>query len=171
MPPYRLQTLLEIRERAKEAAEKAFTEAVQALAKERNELKRLEEDLQRRRRERKEKVAAYLQEVMAKGTEAGGLANLNRFENRLRDDEIQIELNIERQKEAVKVAERQVEDRRLEMAEAAKELKAIEKHQEHWKKEIKYRREMLEEAAQDEIGNALHLARTRDEAEADHEPN
>ncbi len=169
MPPYRLQTLLEIRERAKEAAEQAFTDAVQALAKQQAELKRLEADLERRRRERKEKVAAFLQEVLAKGTEAGGLVNMNRFENRLKDDEVQVELNIERQKEAVKGAEKLVESRRQEMAEAAKDLKAIEKHQENWKKEVKHRREQREELVQEEIGNALHLARVREEQ--DHEPS
>ena len=169
MPPYRLQTLLEIRDRAKDAAEQAFTEAVQALAKQKAELKRLEEDLERRRKERKGKVAAFLQEVLAKGTEAGGLANMNRFENRLKDDEVQVELNIERQKEAVKGAEKLMESRRLEMAEAAKDLKAIEKHQEHWKKEVKHRREQREESVQEEIGNALHLARVRQEQ--DNEPN
>lgn len=169
MPAYRLKTLLEIRERAKEAAEQAFTEAVQALAKQKAELKRLEDDLAKRKEERKSKIAAYLEEVMSKGTGAGGLTNMNRFENRLKDEEVQVQLNIERQKEAVKGAEKLVETRRAEMAEAAKDLKAIEKHQENWKKEVKHRREMHEESVQEEIGNALHLARMREEE--DHEPN
>lgn len=161
MPPYRLQTLLEIRERAEEAAKQAFSEAMQALAKEKDELTRLEEDLERRKRERKEKVAAYLQEVMAKGTGAGGLSNMNRFEERLKDEEAQVALEIERQKELVKSAEKLVEQRRLEMAEAAKEKKAIEKHKESWRKQVKYERQMREEMNQEEIGNALFLARQR----------
>src|SRR5262249_2428177 len=64
MPAYRLQTLLEIRERAEEAAKQAFAEAMQALAKQREQLKKMELDLERRRRERKAKIAAYMQEVM-----------------------------------------------------------------------------------------------------------
>ena len=169
MPPYRLQTLLEIRERTEEAAKQAFTEAAQALTKERQELKRLEEDLEKRRRERKEKVAAFMAEVMAKGTGAGGLTTLNRFEVRLKDEELQVQLNIDRQKETVKAAERLLEERRAEMAEAAMDLKAIEKHRENWKKEVKYRREQREESAQEEIGNALYLARWRENQ--DNEPN
>src|SRR5688572_14454560 len=109
MPQYRLQTLLEIRERAEEEAKQAFSAATQALAKERAEQKRLEEDLERRKRERKAKVMAYMQEIMAKGVGAGGLSMMNRFEDRLKDEEAQVALEIERQKEVVKQAEQLVE--------------------------------------------------------------
>lgn len=161
MPPYRLQTLLEIRERAKEAAEQAFAAAMQALAAERQKLKELEEDLERRKMERKQKVMAHLAEVMKKGSGAGGLKMMNRFEERLKDEEAQCALEIDRQKEAVKAAEELVELKRHEMAEAAKELKAIEKHKETWKAEIKKERDAREDLAQEEIGNALHLMRNR----------
>jgi flagellar export protein FliJ len=165
VPPYRLQTLLEMRERAEEDAKQAFSAAMRALAKEQAELKRLQEDLETRKRERKAKVAAYMQEVMAKGIGAGGLAGMNRFEDRLKDEEAQVALDIERQKEQVKVAEKLVETRRGEMAEAAKEKKAIEKHKENWQKQVRHERQQKEEMNQEEIGNALHLARTRKEAE------
>ncbi|MBI3186080.1 MAG: flagellar assembly protein FliH [Myxococcales bacterium] len=165
MPPYRLQTLLEMRERAEEASKQAFSEAMQALAKEKAEQKRLEEDLETRKRERKELVAAYFQEVMAKGAGAGGLTLMNRYEERLKNEEEQVALEIERQKEVVKTAEKLLEQRRLEMAEAAKEKKAIEKHKENWKKQVKHERDAREEMAQEEIGNALYLARQRKGAE------
>ncbi|MBN1208244.1 MAG: flagellar assembly protein FliH [Myxococcaceae bacterium] len=161
MPPYRLQTLLEMRERAKEEAEQAFSAAVKALEKEKVELRRLEQDLERRKAERKEKVRAYLNEVMAKGTGINGMNMMNRFDQRLKDEEAQVALDIERQKEAVTVAERLVEQRRREMAEAAKELKAIEKHKENWQKQVKYERQQREDLNQEEIGNALFLARQR----------
>ncbi len=161
MPPYRLQTVLEMRERAEEEAKQAFSEATQVLVKAKAELKRLEDDLETRKRERKAKVQAYLQEVMAKGVGAGGLASMNRFEDRLKDEEAQVALEIDRQKEAVKDAEDLLEQRRREMAEAAKEKKAIEKHKEKWVKEVKHEREMKEDLVGEEIGNALFLARTR----------
>ena len=47
------------------------------------------------------------------------------------------------------------------MAEAAKELKAIEKHKEKWAKEIKDERQKREEMSQEEIGNTLFLMRQR----------
>lgn len=161
MAEYRLKALLQIREQAKEAAEQAFAQAQQELNKAKVELKRLEDDLARRKVERKAKVDAYLKEVMAKGVGAGGLAGMNRFEERLKDEEAAVQLEIENQKEIVKQAEALVEQRRAEMAEAAKELKAIEKHKENWAKEVKTIRDKREEMAQEEIGNALHLAKTR----------
>ena len=161
MPQYRLETLLEMRSRAKEEAEQAFSAAIKAAEKEKAELKRLEEDLERRKVERKQKVMAYLNEVMAKGAGISGMNMMGRFEQRLKDEEAQVGLDIERQKEAVKVAERLVEQRRREMAEAAKELKAIEKHKETWSKQVKQERQQREELTQEEIGNALFLARQR----------
>lgn len=161
MAEYKLQALLKIREQTKEAAEQAFAQAQQAVHKAKAELKRLEDDLVRRKVERKAKVDAYLKEVMAKGVGAGGLAGMNRFEERLKDEEAALQLDIENQKEVVKQAEALVEQRRAEMAEAAKELKAIEKHKETWAKEVKALRDKREEMSQEEIGNALHLAKQR----------
>jgi len=161
MPPYRLQTLLEMRERAKEEAEQAFSAAIKALEKEKVELKRLEDDLEKRKAERKQKVMAYLNEVMAKGSGINGMNMMSRFEQRLKDEEAQVALDIERQKETVKVAERFVEQKRREMAEAAKELKAIEKHKETWQKQVKAERQQREELTQEEIGSALFQARQR----------
>jgi len=161
MPPYRLQTVLEMRERAEEEAKQAFSEATQALVKARGELKRLEDDLETRKRERKAKVQAYLQEVMAKGVGASGLATMNRFEDRLKDEEAQVALDIDRQKEAVKDAEDFLEQRRHEMAEAAKEKKAIEKHKENWTAQIRKERQGREDLTQEEIGNTLYLMRNR----------
>jgi hypothetical protein len=163
MPPYRMQTLLEIRERAEEAAKQAFADAMVALAKEKKEQQRLEEDLVRRKKERAAKVAAHLDQILAKGVGVAGMNTMGRYEERLKDEEAQVALDIERQKEVVKQAERVVEERRREMAEAATELKAMEKHKEKWAKELRAERQMREELAQEEIGNALHLRRTRNQ--------
>jgi flagellar export protein FliJ len=162
MPPYRLQTLIEMRERAKEVAEQAFSDSVKALAKEKAELQRLEDDLVTRKAMRKQKVQEYLQQVMAKGvTGIGGFNQMNRYEARLKDEEAQLALEIERQRDAVITAEKLVEQRRREMAEAAKELKAIEKHKENWKKQLKEERDKREEMNQEEIGNTLFMMRQR----------
>jgi flagellar export protein FliJ len=161
MADYRLDTLLDIRQRAKDAAEQAFAEAVQALKKEQDKLEQMQEDLERRKKERKQKVMAYLEEVMQKGAGPNSMTLMNRYEERLKDEEAQLQLEIELQKEAVAQAERTVEEKRVEMAEAAKELKAIEKHKENWTKQVRAERMAREELVQEEIGNALFLARSR----------
>jgi flagellar export protein FliJ len=161
MPPYRLQTLLEIREREEEAAKQAFSLAMQEAARERAVQAQMEQDLVTRKAERKAKVQAHMQEVMSKGAGISALATMNRYENRLKDEEAQLALEIERQKDVVRDAERVVEKRRFEMAEAAKELKAIEKHKEKWAQQVRAERQAREDLSQEEIGNALHLARMR----------
>jgi len=163
MPPYRLQALLEIRERAEEEAKQAFSDAVKALEAEKKTLEGMIQDLERKKAERKAKVQAYLQEVMAKGGGVGGFQQMNRFEDRLKDEEAQMALEIERQREVVDQAQQLLEQRREEMAEAAKEKKAIEKHKENWQKQVKYERQQKEEMNIEEIGNTLHLQRIRSE--------
>ncbi len=160
MPQYRLQTLLEMRERAEEEAKQAFSEAMKNLAKEKDALVALEQDLEARKAARKQKVQEFLADVMKKGVGASGMGQMNRFEDRLKDEEKQVALEIERQKEAVRQAEQLVEVRRAEMADAAKEKKAIEKHKDNWKKEVRKERQAREELTQEEIGNTLHLQRT-----------
>lgn len=161
MPQYRLQTLLEIRERAEEEAKTAFSAAVQALEKEKQTLADLEADLAQRKETRKQRVQEHLSEVMKNGGGVTAFATMNRFEERLKDEEAQVALEIERQKEAVRQAEQLLEQRRIEMTEAAMEKKAIEKHKDGWKKQVKYERDQKEELVQEEIGNTLHLQRTR----------
>ena len=102
-------------------------------------------------------------EVMKKGVNPAGMTQMARFEQRLKDDEAQVGLDIERQKETVRQAELLVETRRMEMAEAAKDKKAIEKHKDTWKKEVRKEIQAKEEMNQEEIGNALHLARSRNQ--------
>jgi flagellar export protein FliJ len=161
MAQYRLQTLLELRARARDAAEQAFAEAVRDLAAARKGLQELEADLRRRREERKRKVGTFVQELMKKGASAAGFDQMHRFEERLKEEEAQVAQEIDRQKERVERAAREVEVKRHEMGEAAKELTAIERHKENWTNQLRLKMQAREELSQEEVGNALHLMRTR----------
>ena len=165
MPEYRLQTLLEIRERAENEAKEAFALALRAVAEAKQELKRLEDDLARRKEERARKVKAYLDELMAKGAGATAVQQMGVYEKRLRAEEEEVASQIEKQKDVVRDAEAEAERKRGELAEAAKELKAIEKHKEKWAKDVKAKREAREELAADEVGSAFYLARKRDQGD------
>jgi flagellar export protein FliJ len=135
---------------------------MQALAKAQAEQKRLEQDLERRREERKARVQAYLDEIIAKGaTGINGMNLMRRFEQRLKDEEAEVALTLERQKDLVKDAQKRAEQKRMEMAEAAKEKKAIEKHKEKWVAQLRKERDDREQLVQEEIGSSLFLARTR----------
>jgi hypothetical protein len=162
MPPYRLQALLDIRTKAEDEAKEAFSAAVKQAEKEKKQLATMVQQLERMKVERKAKVQAFLQEMTAKGGGISGFQQMGRFEQRLKDEEAQFALDVERQKEVVVQADKLVEQRRAEMAEAAKEKKAIEKNKEAWTKQVRAERQAKEEMNQEEIGNALHLKRTRE---------
>jgi hypothetical protein len=161
MPPYRLQALLDIRTKAEDEAKEAFSAAVKAAEKEKKQLVTMQQQLERMKVERKAKVQAFLEEMTKKGGGISGFQQMGRFEQRLKDEEAQFALDVEWQKEVVVQAEKLVEQRRAEMAEAAKEKKAIEKNKEAWVKQVRAERMAKEEMNQEEIGNALHLQRTR----------
>ncbi len=161
MPPYRLQALLDIRTKAEDDAKDAFSAAVKAHEAEKKKLVSMQAELEKKKVERKAKVQAFLEDVTKKGGGITGFQQMNRFEQRLKDEEAQMALEIERQKEAVMQAEKLVEQRRQEMAEAAMEKKAIEKHKDTWKKQVRFEMQQKEEMNQEEIGNTLHLARVR----------
>ncbi len=163
MPPYRLQVLLDIRTRAEDEAKDAFSAAVKAHEAEKKKHAAMQVSLDRMKVERKAKVQAFLDEMTAKGGGISGFQQMGRFENKLKDDEAQMVLQIEQQREVVNQAEKTVEQRRFDMAEAAKEKKAIEKHKENWAKEVRAQRMQKEEMNQEEIGNTLHLQRIRAE--------
>lgn len=163
MPPYRLQVLLDMRIKAEEAAKDAFAEALKAAEKEKKQLVTMQQTLEKMKVERKAKVAAFLQDMTAKGGGVSGFQQMGRFEQRLKDEEAQYALDLERQKEVVSQAEKLVEQRRAEMADAAKERKAIEKNKEAFLKQVKTERQAKEEMNQEEIGAVLHLQRTRRE--------
>ncbi len=161
MPAYRLQTLLDIRTRAEDAAKEAFSEAIREAEKQKKALADMQAALERMKAERKAKVQAFLNEMTANGGGINAFQQMGRFEDRLKDEEAQQALDIERQKEVVTQAEALVEQRRHEMAEAAKEKKAIEKNKEAFIKQVRAERQAKEELNQEEIGNTLHLQRTR----------
>lgn len=163
MPPYRLQALLDIRTKAEDEAKEAFSAAVKDAEKQKKQLATMQQQLERMKVERKAKVQAFLAEMTAKGGGISGFQQMGRFEQRLKDEEAQFALDVERQKEVVVQADKLVEQRRAEMAEAAKEKKAIEKNKEAFLKQVRAERMAKEELNQEEIGNALHLQRTRAE--------
>ena len=160
-PQYRLETVLELRKRAEEAAKQEFAEAIRAVAEAKAELQRLIDDLAKRKADRKKKVDAYLKEMMAKGMGAMAVQGMGSYEKRLRSEEDEVAAQIELQKEKVAEAEAFAEQKRAVLAEKAKDVKAIEKHKEKFLKQKKVERDAREEVAGEEIGNALFLARQR----------
>ncbi|HET9452253.1 MAG TPA: flagellar assembly protein FliH [Aggregicoccus sp.] len=161
MSGYPLHTLLELRERAKEEAERALAAASHTLARAEARRAEVEAQLARSRSEREARVQAQLSQVLALGAEAGALSLMRAHVQRLEDAEAEQARALQRCEEEVAEARRALERSRAQLTEAARELEVLQKHHEAWLQARRAQREVREEQAQEEVASALFLSRKR----------
>jgi flagellar export protein FliJ len=154
-PEYRLQTLLKIRERAKEAAEQYLAECLRALRVEQERLREMEEELERMIAKREAKTREYSEKAMRGEMDAAAVTGANVYIERLKELEENQKNAIEGQKSVVAQKEEDVRGARQDLAKATQELKALEKHREKWEKEIKKQEEARQEQFLDEIVQSM----------------
>jgi flagellar export protein FliJ len=163
LPKYDLQTLFEIRERAKKKAEDAFAEAQKALAKEQAKLDEMKAELAAKVEYREKKKQEYSQKAARGELNIHSITSGQRHIERLKEEEAAYEVEIDKQREKVKEAEKVVEKKREEMVKANREFKALEKHKEKWVKAKKKAILAKEEDAAEDIAQTLYIARRRNE--------
>jgi flagellar export protein FliJ len=158
-PKYRLQLILDKRQKEKEDAEKALGEAQKALEEERKIEKQKELEVEQAK-QRKEDSKKELNQKMLEG-----LLDINKIrqgKDFIKSLDIEIEKAKERlvqQQQKVKLAENFLEQKRAELIEATTQFQAMEKHKEKWLEKIKKEAELAEQNEQEEIGNVLFLQR------------
>lgn len=162
MPQYRLQALLEIRERAKKEAEEAFAEAMQMLAEEQARLRQEEENLERMIADRHRRREDYARKLASGEMKVTDQSNAYRFIERLKEKEVEQQTVIDAQKEQVREAEKEVKRAQDALVLATQELKALEKHKEKWLEEVRRERMLREENTMDEIGQAIFQQQLKD---------
>lgn len=165
MPPkqtYRLQALVEIRERAKEQAEQHLGQCMQELKAEQERQREMEKELERMIARREAKKREYAEKAMRGEMAAQGAITANLYIERLKEQEALQENAIEGQKNVVAQKEDAVQAARQELVTATQELKALEKHKEKWAEEIKKELEAKEAEALDEIAQTVFLGRQRE---------
>ena len=162
MAQYRLQTLLEIRERTKKAAEEDFARAMRALAEEQEKLKGEEETLDKMIEDRHRRRDEYARKLTSGEMKITEQSNTHRYIERLKERELDQQTIIDAQKEQVREAEREVERAQEALVLATQELKALEKHKEKWAEEVRRERMMREEGAMDELGQAIFQKQLKD---------
>lgn len=164
-PVYRLQIVLEQREREKKDKEEQLATTQKELKAE--QLK-LDEKIEERRQVdvRKETAAAAFQSnIMKPGCNIADEAERHDWYQKSLDAEAErIDAEIQAQKQAVRRAEQRVEDAKMELLQAATELQAMEKHKENWAKQTKKEIAEKEQMQQEEIGESMWLAQRRDAA-------
>jgi flagellar export protein FliJ len=157
LPPYRLQTLLEIRERKKEAAERELSRTMHELKLAQDKQAEMELELERMKAKREERRRDYMQKAMKGEIAAQEAVNINKYIERLKEQELlQIDA-IDGQKAVVAQREEDVKVARQALVVATQELKALEKHKEKWIEEVKKEWAAKEEEAMDEIAQTIFL--------------
>ena len=152
---YRLETVLEIRGRAKDEAARQVALRLEQLARAEAELNRRRQELENCRDERRAAQNAMFAQLSA-GTRAHNVTAHKDFLSRLQETENELEAAVEQQRQTVAAAEREAAQAREKLIEAAKDLKAIEVHKSNWKSAERTAENRREQKLSDEIGAILH---------------
>ena len=160
-PDYRLATLLKLRERKKEEAERYLATCLSALREEQKRLQEMEEELDRMVARRKAKMREYAEKSMRGEMSAQSVVGANVYIERLKDQEEAQESAIEGQKGVIRQRQDDVDGARSDLVDASQELQALEKHREKWAEKVRKEREAREENRMDELAQAIHRAKDR----------
>lgn len=165
LPPYRLQPVLEQRERRKQQAERALGEAKQRL---RAEQQRLEEMLEVRRQldaKRIETTRRFEELLTQPGVPiAEESLRHDRYQQVLAEQAARMDAEIAQQRRAVAAAERGVAEAQAALLKAATDLQAMEKHKEKWEEKVRREAREREQEVQEELGQAMWLQQQRRQA-------
>jgi flagellar export protein FliJ len=163
LPPYRLATLLDIRQRKKEQAEHYLAECLAELKRQQDRLEALEMELVRMEERRQTLRRTFMDKAMAGEVGAQAATQHNTYIEHLKDQEKRQAEAIAEQKDVVKEKEAVVADARAQLLARTQELKALEKHREKWLEDIKKEIAAKEELVMDDIAQTIYL---RGQAEA-----
>lgn len=156
---YRLQTVMDVREQAQREAERLVAARLAQLAAAEEELARREREVALCR-ERQESARAEMLEEMRGGSAASRAVAHRTHLADLRTLEEELRAAAEEQRATVARCEAEVEKARAALVEAAREVKVIEKHREHWQERERREGARREQKLNDEIGAILHERRS-----------
>ena len=152
---YKLQPVLDVRDRVKQEAMRRVAQRRAQLAEAEAELVRRERALQECRTQQVEARAKMLREMEA-GAEARHLVTHRTHLADLRGREDELIASVGQQKAAVARAEGELENALAALVEASKEVRAMEKHREDWGQRMRRDEQRREQKLSDEIGSILH---------------
>src|SRR5688572_21393247 len=156
-PEYRLQVLLEIRERKKKETEEALGAAMAAHKREVDKQKEMEAELERMIAKREAKKREYAEKAMRGEMAAMEVVSANTYIDRLKEAEEAQKNAIEGQKAVVAQKLEDVNAARQNLAKATQDLKALEKHKEKFTEDWKREMDAKEAETMDELGQMIFL--------------
>src|SRR5437867_4211865 len=128
LPDYRLQTLFEMREKKKKEAEDDYAEAMKGKIAEEKKLEEMKQELIKMGQAREAKRIEYASRAAKGEFNVQQIQSNQRHLDRMKEKEGAYKMEIEKQKDAVKAAERVVEEKKEAMILATQDYKALEKH-------------------------------------------
>jgi flagellar biosynthesis chaperone FliJ len=160
---YPLQTLFELREKAKKETEEAFAKAKQKHDAAKQKLQTMQTDLENMIAARKGKQHEYAEGLRQKETQVKtAQVQQQHVKSLMKQEEDQKEA-IEKQRDVVSQEREKMKHAQKIMITASQEYKALEKHKEKWQLEKKKRIENKLEIQADELAQSQFLKSKRGE--------
>ncbi len=164
IPQYRLQIVLDQREREKDEAEKELLERQKELKAEQDKLKKIEEARREVDRRKAKATEDFNATLMKGGANIAEEADRHDWFQKAMDQEaLRIDAEIAKQKQAIRRAEQRVADAKKKVNDATIALEAMKKHKEKWLAAAKREQLEKEQAIADEVGETLWLQQQREE--------
>ena len=152
---YRLQPVVDVRERAKQEASRVVATRRAQLAEAEAELARREREVARCRAEQRDAQARMFDEARS-GAEARRMIAHRTHLADLRCREEELLAAAARQREVAGRAATELDNALAHLVEASKEFQVIERHRQHWRDEQRRDAERREQKANDEAGAIIH---------------
>ncbi len=152
---YRLETVLGLRDRAKQEAARQAASCRQLLQAAQEELVRRQKKLQACFLQQN-KAQNLMNEELSRGIQARNILAHQNYLNDLRNLEIELKNEVEMQVQTVAKAEMELEAALEKLTETARDLRSIEVHKENWQAAEQNEQNRREQKISDEIGAILH---------------
>lgn len=132
---YELETLLELRERARDDAQEHLSVAVSELSTRERRVGALREELRRAKMTRAQRCKEFDEDMVRGGFVVGQVAFFSDYVERLKEEEREITEKIELARRAVIEQAAVIQQAKQHLTEAVKQLEAVESHKRSWEEE------------------------------------
>lgn len=155
---YPLKQVLEIKHRRVDAAEKVVKEKKELLVKEQEKLKQREEERDKVLTHQQDKLK-QLRAEMDHATTSPKIQQMKVYLAVVAEKLAIEEKKVKDQKEQVKIAEKNVEDAKAELARKRLEVDKLVAHKKDWEQEARKEMEIMEGREQDDLGGTMFLSK------------
>ncbi len=157
---YPLKQILEVKQRRVEEAEKVVKEKQTALQKEQDKLKEIEAARDKVKEHQKDKLR-QLRQMLDEGSTSPKILQTKEYLKTV-DEKLKLEeKKVNDQKLQVSTAEKNLEAAQATLKIKRQEVDKLVNHKKDWEKEMRKKMAIIEGREQDELGSTIHQARNR----------